>query len=42
MISLDDIPDSLSHQRDLGFNPAARLNQEGDMTIGVSQGATIF
>ena len=36
MISLKDIPDSLSQPRDLGFNPTAGLNQGTNMTINIS------
>ena len=36
MISLKDIPDSLSQLRDLGFNLTARLNQETNMTVNIS------
>ena len=42
MISLKDIPNSLSQLCDLGFNLTIRLNQETNITINISQGITIF
>ena len=42
IISLKDIPDSLSQPRDLGFNLTAGLNQETNATVNISQGTTIF